>query len=48
MERLARGDSVANVADALGYATPSHFIAMVRRCFGDSPAHYFAQRSPSR
>ncbi len=48
LERLARGDSVANVADALGYATPSNFIAMFRRCFGDSPAHYFAQRSPSR
>lgn len=48
LERLARGDSVANVADALGYATPSNFIAMFRRCFGDSPAHYFAQRAPAR
>ncbi len=48
LERLARGDSVANVADALGYATPSNFIAMFRRCFGDSPAHYFAKRAPSR
>lgn len=48
LERLARGDSVANVADALGYATPSNFIAMFRRCFGDSPARYFAQREPVR
>ena len=48
LERLARGDSVANVADALGYATPSNFIAMFRRCFGDSPARYFAQRAPGR
>ena len=48
LERLARGDSVANVADALGYATPSNFIAMFRRCFGDSPAHYFSKRAPSR
>lgn len=47
LERLAQGDSVANVADALGYATPSNFIAMFRRCFGDSPAHYFAKRKPS-
>ncbi len=48
LERLARGDSVANVADALGYATPSNFIAMFRRCFGDSPAHYFSKRAPNR
>lgn len=47
LERLARGESVANVADSLGYATPSNFIAMFRRCFGDSPAHYFAKRKPA-
>ncbi|MEJ2795032.1 helix-turn-helix transcriptional regulator [Iodobacter sp. LRB] len=45
LERLALGESVANVADALGYASPSHFIAMFKRNFGDSPAHYFAQRA---
>nr|WP_251140739.1 hypothetical protein [Rhodoferax sp. U11-2br] len=28
----------------MGYATPSNFIAMFRRCFGDSPARYFALR----
>lgn len=44
LERLAEGDAVAQVADALGYATPSNFIAMFRSCFGDSPAHYFTQR----
>ena len=44
LERLAQGESVAQVADALGYATPSNFIAMFRRCFDDSPAHYFAHR----
>jgi AraC-like DNA-binding protein len=44
LERLARGEPVANVADALGYASPSNFITMFRRCFGDSPAHYFARR----
>ncbi|WP_059412693.1 AraC family transcriptional regulator [Cupriavidus basilensis] len=44
LERLARGEAVAQVAEALGYATPSNFIAMFRRAFGDSPAHYFASR----
>lgn len=44
LERLARGEAVAAVADALGYSTPSNFIAMFRRCFGESPARYFAHR----
>lgn len=46
LEMLANGMSVSSVADALGYATPSNFIAMFRRCFGDSPAHYFSKRKP--
>lgn len=41
LELLARGDPVAAVADALGYATPSNFIAMFRRAFGEPPARYF-------
>lgn len=45
LEALARGEAVANVADALGYASPSSFIAMFRRSFGDSPAHYFSGKS---
>jgi AraC-like DNA-binding protein len=44
LELLARGDAVADVADALGYAGPSNFIAMFRRSFGDSPGRYFAKR----
>lgn len=44
LEMLARGVAVAEVADALGYASPSNFIAMFRRAFGDSPARYFASR----
>lgn len=44
LEALARGETVAQVADTLGYATPSNFIAMFRRVFGTSPARYFAQR----
>lgn len=41
LERLARGEQVAAVADALGYASPSNFIVMFRRCFGESPGRYF-------
>ncbi|QNK71798.1 helix-turn-helix transcriptional regulator [Variovorax sp. PAMC26660] len=48
LERLARGEAVADIADALGYATPSNFIAMFRRSFGESPARYFAQRGGLR
>jgi AraC-like DNA-binding protein len=33
---------VASVADALGYAHPSAFVAMFRRNFGQSPGRYFA------
>ncbi|MEW6644020.1 MAG: helix-turn-helix transcriptional regulator [Pseudomonadota bacterium] len=47
LELLARGDAVATVADALGYASPSNFIAMFRRSFGASPARYFASRPRS-
>lgn len=44
LEMLGRGDSVTAVADALGYATASNFIAMFRRAFGETPARYFAER----
>jgi AraC-like DNA-binding protein len=45
LEQLADGVPVASVADALGYASTSAFIAMFRRCFGHSPARYFGQRA---
>ncbi len=41
LEKLAQGVPVAAVADALGYASPSNFIAMFRRAFGESPGRYF-------
>lgn len=41
---LADGQAVTQVADALGYASPSNFIAMFRRAFGMPPARYFAAR----
>lgn len=43
LERLAAGEPVAAVADALGYATPSNFIVMFRRYFGQPPGKYFSQ-----
>lgn len=45
LERLAVGEPVAEVADALGYGSVSAFVAMFRRHFGQPPARYFAQRS---
>lgn len=39
---LARGESVSNVADALGYSSPSNFIAMFRRSYGQSPTRYLS------
>ena len=38
--RLARGESVARIAAALGYASPSAFSAMFRRILGHTPQHY--------
>lgn len=40
LERLSAGQSVAQVADALGYATPSNFIAMFKRAYGMTPGRY--------
>jgi AraC-like DNA-binding protein len=37
MARLALGDSVAHVADQLGYQSSSSFIAMFRREIGETP-----------
>jgi AraC-like DNA-binding protein len=49
LERLARNEAVADVAERLGYATPSNFIAMFRRAFGAPPARYFSrQRTTGR
>ncbi|SFM92531.1 AraC-type DNA-binding protein [Variovorax sp. OV329] len=42
LERLALGEAVSVVADSLGYASPSNFIAMFRRSFGQSPMRYLS------
>ena len=41
LERLAAGDGVTDVALALGYESPSAFIAMFRRNLGTTPGSYF-------
>ena len=48
LERLAGGEPVASVADALGYATTSAFIAVFRKTFGQPPARYFKRRQTSQ
>ena len=45
LERLAEGEPVANVADALGYASVSAFVAMFRRSYGLPPGRYFAAQA---
>ncbi|MFC5742290.1 AraC family transcriptional regulator [Dyella tabacisoli] len=47
LERLACGEAVNSVADALGYASISAFVAMFRRSFGQPPGRYFAQHPSS-
>lgn len=46
LELLADGTAVSQVADALGYASVSAFVAMFRRSFGQSPGRYF-ERMPA-
>ena len=41
---MADGEAVSAVADALGYASVSAFVAMFRRSFGQPPARYFASQ----
>ncbi|WP_426701584.1 AraC family transcriptional regulator [Rhodanobacter sp. Col0626] len=45
LEQLAEGEPVATVADAMGYASVSAFVAMFRRSFGQSPGRYFTPQS---
>jgi AraC-like DNA-binding protein len=46
--RLARGDTVGEIARELGYASPSAFSAMFRRTLGRTPQYYQGEwRSPA-
>lgn len=41
LERLAHGESVGSVAFAVGYESPSSFVAAFRAMFGTTPGRYF-------
>lgn len=41
--RLAHGQSIGEIATALGYASPSAFSAMFRRILGKTPQHYLTE-----
>jgi AraC-like DNA-binding protein len=43
LELLADGDPVTSVATAVGYSTPSAFIAAFRAALGTTPARFFAR-----
>lgn len=47
LELLAADTPVTQIALDLGYESPSAFIAMFRRSFGDSPARYFRRETTS-
>ncbi|MGR9579038.1 AraC family transcriptional regulator [Pandoraea sputorum] len=42
VEMLSEGEAVSVIADVLGYASPSNFIAMFRSVFGVTPGKYVA------
>jgi len=44
LEYLSAGNPIAEVADSLGYASASSFIAMFRKAFGLSPRRYLSVR----
>ena len=46
LEYLTAGSSIVEVADSLGYASASSFIAMFRKAFGLSPRRYLSVSRP--
>jgi len=48
LERLAAGVPIKIVAAEAGYASASAFTAAFRRCFGTTPARYFAEAPINR
>jgi len=42
LEHLAIGETVANVAQKIGYANASSFVAAFHTTFGETPARYFS------
>jgi AraC-like DNA-binding protein len=48
LRELASGESVQNVAVALGYDSVNAFITMFKKALGSTPAQYFVQRTVSK
>lgn len=46
LQLLAEGDTVAEVASAVGYESTSAFVAAFRRALGTTPGRYFKQAEP--
>jgi AraC-like DNA-binding protein len=46
LERIALGQSIKVVAAAVGYATPSAFVAAFRSMFQSTPGQYFSMGEP--
>ncbi len=46
LARLATGEPVTGVAYAVGYDSPSAFIAMFRQATGETPGRYVAHPAP--
>ncbi|KLB15516.1 AraC family transcriptional regulator, partial [Xanthomonas hortorum pv. gardneri] len=42
LRRLSQGSAVAQVADQLGYSSPSAFVSVFHRHFGAPPTRYLA------
>jgi AraC-like DNA-binding protein len=47
VQMLVSSKPVAEIADVLGYSTPSSFIAMFKRAFGVTPGHYLESIRPA-
>jgi AraC-like DNA-binding protein len=45
LQLLAAGDTVANVAGAVGYESTSAFVAAFRRALGTTPGRYFRKKA---
>jgi AraC-like DNA-binding protein len=45
LHRIENGEAIANVAYALGFASPSAFAAMFRKTMGQSPTDYLVDRA---
>lgn len=48
LQWLARGASVQDIAEGLGYENPSNFVVMFRKMLGDTPGRYLKAQGDAR